>query len=126
MYSDDNDKMTPVTACHFLKGATNENVDPADSRIKGLFAAYDGNNDEKMERFEFLKFYHDACTDGRIDRVRENLKQHFIRTDLKKMSDIVEDASFSKEEMPRFTISKNLDQFNALMDLLNRNDSASE
>lgn len=28
MYSDENDQMTPVTACHFLKGATNENVDP--------------------------------------------------------------------------------------------------
>lgn len=79
-----------------------------------------------MERHEFLKFYLDACTDGRIDRVRENLKQHFIRTDLKKMSDIVEDATFTKEEMPRFTISKNIDQFNALMDLLDRNDSASQ
>ena len=28
MYSDENDQMTPVSACNFLKGATNENVDP--------------------------------------------------------------------------------------------------
>ena len=62
-----------------------------------------------MERYEFLQFYLDACNEGRSDRVRENLKQHFIRSDLKKMSDIVEEATFTKEEMPRFTISKNQD-----------------
>jgi len=41
-----------------------------------------------LKRHEFLQFYLDASRSGREDRVRENIKQHGIRPDLKKLSEI--------------------------------------
>ena len=71
-----------------------------------------------------MKFYYTAAKD-KVERVHDNLKNHFIRTDLKKISEVVEETAFSKEEMPRFTMSSNQNQFTKLMDLLNRNDATS-
>jgi len=50
-----------------------------------------------MTREDFLRFYLDASRGGREDRVRENLKHHGIRNDLKKLSEVVEQASFTRE-----------------------------
>jgi hypothetical protein len=43
-----------------------------------------------------LGFYADAARD-KVDRVYDNLKNHFIRQDLVKLSEVVESYSFSKE-----------------------------
>jgi len=59
-----------------------------------------------MQRSEFLKFYYDASVD-RERQVRDNLKNHFIRADLKKLSEVTEEVAFAKEQMPRFTLSSN-------------------
>jgi len=58
-----------------------------------MFKKYDSNSDGKIERSEFIQFYVDACR-SKDDTVRENLKQHNIRNDLKKLSEIQEESSF--------------------------------
>ena len=119
-------KMTPESATKFILGATNEVCDADDSRITGLFKGYAKKDPTGavMEREEFFTFYYTAAKD-KIERVHDNLRNHFVRTDLKKISDVLEETAFTKEEMPRFTISANQAQFNKLMDLLNRNDETS-
>jgi hypothetical protein len=77
------------------------------------------NKDGKIEREEFLSFYTEAARD-KVERVYDNLKNHFIRQDLVKLSEVTEAQSFQKEEMPRYTLSHNQDQFDILMALLNR------
>jgi hypothetical protein len=55
--------------------------------------------------------------------VRENLRAHNVRNDLKKLSEIMEETSFKTEDMPRFKISETQEYFDKLMDLLDRQDS---
>ncbi len=90
LYSNADGVMTPESATRFILGATNEPVSAEDKRIKDLFAGYDSNNDGVMERHEFLKFYETASRD-RAERVFDNLKNHYIRGDLSKLSDLYED-----------------------------------
>ena len=87
-YSTSEGVMTPQSTTLFIKGATHENVSAEDGRIKGLFSGYDQNKDGKLERHEFLQFYTEAARD-KVDKVYDNLKNHFIRTDLVKLSDVV-------------------------------------
>lgn len=118
--------MTPESTTKFILGATNEVCPADDSRITGLFKAHakKDKSGETLEREEFLNFYYGAA-EAKIDRVHDNLKNHFIRTDLKKISEVIEETAFTKEEMPRFTIAANQGQFSKLLDLLNRNDETS-
>lgn len=88
LYSTNEGVMTPQSTALFIKGATHETVTAEDGRIKGLFSGYDQNKDGKLEREEFLQFYTEAARD-KVDRVYDNLKNHFIRTDLVKLSDVV-------------------------------------
>jgi hypothetical protein len=90
LYSGPNGVMTPESTTRFILGATNEPVSVEDKRIKDLFSMYDGNSDGVMERHEFLKFYETASKD-RPERVFDNLKNHYIRGDLSKLSDLYED-----------------------------------
>ena len=106
LYSNEEGKMTPESATRFILGATNEVVGPEDGRIKGLFDLHDSNKDGVIEREEFLTFYLNATKD-KISRVHDNLANHFIRKDFIKMSDLHEDAQFSKQQMPRYTLSHN-------------------
>jgi len=53
------------------------------------------------------------------------MEHHFVRKDCKKMSDVMEETALKKEEMPRYVISAQQDQFNTLMNLLKRNDETS-
>lgn len=87
--------MTPDTTTLFIRGATNELVQPEDSRIQGLFKSFDSNKDGKIEREEFLVFYAEAARD-KVERVYDNLKNHFIRQDLVKLSEVKEALSFAK------------------------------
>ena len=73
---------------------------------------------------EFLSFYENASR-SKAETVRENLKQHNVRNDLKRLSEVTEETSFSTGDMPRFKISENQDYFDKLMTLLDREDSVS-
>ena len=75
-----------------------------DKRIEGIFKGYAKADPETLDREEFLKFYYEAAN-NKLESVHENLENHFIRTDLKKYSEIVEENALSKDEMPRYTIS---------------------
>jgi len=98
-YSNADGVMTPESAKKFILGATNELIPGdgySDNRIKGLFDNYDSNKDGKLERHEFIRFY-EVATNERADRVYDNIKNHFIRNDLLKYSEIYEDEQFTTE-----------------------------
>jgi Ca2+-binding EF-hand superfamily protein len=90
----------------FIKGCTGEQPGPGDDRIGNLFKMYDSNNDGFIEREEFHLFY-EISSKNKPETVRENLRSHNIRNDLKKLSEITEESSFQTEDMPRFRISRN-------------------
>lgn len=92
MYSE-NGQMTKETCGLFIKGCTGETPPANDDRIQSLFKQFDSNNDGKIEREEFLTFYEISCK-TKPETVRENLRQHNIRNDLKKLSEINEESSF--------------------------------
>lgn len=117
LYSNEDDKMTPETCALFIKGCTNEYPPVTDDRITNMFKTYDTNNDGFIERSEFLQFY-ETASKTKADTVRENLKHHNIRVDLKKLSEVKDEESFEAHEMPRFKIAKNQDYFTQLMALL--------
>lgn len=106
LYSNENGRMTKETCGLFIKGCTGEQPGPGDDRIGNLFKMYDSNNDGFIEREEFLLFY-EISSKNKPETVRENLRSHNIRNDLKKLSEITEESSFQTEDMPRFRISRN-------------------
>lgn len=59
-----------------------------------MFKQYDINNDGRIERTEFMGFYEHSAR-NKPDTVRENLKAHNIRNDLKKLSEVQEESSFA-------------------------------
>lgn len=85
--------MTKDTCALFIKGCTGEQPAPNDDRIANLFKTYDSNSDGKIEREEFLNFYETAAR-SKPETVRENLRSHNIRNDLKKLSEITEESSY--------------------------------
>ena len=111
----------------FIAGATKQTCLANDSRVENIVAKYDTDKDGQIDLEDFLKFYYDAAagTPGQLKAVQSNLKNHNVRLDLKKMSEIVEDTDFAESDMPRFTLSANQNQFDALFNLLDRNDEAS-
>jgi hypothetical protein len=54
---------------------------------------YDSNNDGYIEREDFLLFY-EISARNKSETVRENLRSHNIRNDLKKLSEVTEESSF--------------------------------
>lgn len=97
--------MVKETCSKFIKGCTGEEPSVTDERIATLFKTYDSNNDGKIERSEFLQFY-EISSRNKPDTVRENLRAHNIRNDLKKLSEIQEESSYTNVQMPRYKISK--------------------
>jgi hypothetical protein len=114
--------MTPETCALFIKGCTNEHPPVTDDRVVNMFKGYDKNNDGLIEREDFLIFYETASR-SKADTVRENLRHHNIRSDLKKLSEVKEEENFEAKDMPRFKISKNTEYFNLLMSLLDHSKS---
>lgn len=78
-----------------------------------------------MQREEFIQFYTNASL-SKQERVFENVKNHFIRGDLLRFNEVYEDPLFPKEQMPRFTLSRQQNQFDTIMNLLDRNDGTSD
>ena len=121
-------KINDVGLAWFVFEATTEPHDVDDKLILGIFEKHSKEDPEKklLNRQEWLAlFYTAAQTESGKRNIRNNLANHFIRADFKKMSEIDEESGFKKELMPRFTMSDNQAQFNKLMDLLNRNDETS-
>jgi len=52
-----------------------------------------------------LAFYENSAK-TKPDTVRENLKSHNIREDLVKLTDIVQECTYRRDEMPRFKLSR--------------------
>lgn len=114
---------TPNSATRFIKGCTHEEIGPDDSRIVGLFGMYDKEKTGRMSHAQFMDFFLKACTD-RLERVLENLKCHHIRNDMQKIYNVKEESEFSKEQMPRYTMSANQSHFDLLMEVLEKNKDA--
>jgi Ca2+-binding EF-hand superfamily protein len=100
-------------------------VNPDDSRIDTLFKLYDKEKTGKMSKAQFMDFFLKASTD-RVERVLENFKCHHIRPDLQKTYMVKEESEFSKQQMPRYTMSANQRHFNILMNVLDKNKDAQE
>ena len=75
-----------------------------------------------MERADFFRFY-EISARNKPNTVRENLRAHNIREDLKKLSEIKEESSFNREQMPRTRLTENQEYFDFLLSLLSRSDS---
>lgn len=88
---------------------------------------FDSDKDDQLTEEDFINFYTVSSKGDEDQRsaVRANLKNLNVRPDLKKISEVIEESSFKKTDMPRYTLSANQDQFHALIDLLDRKDSAS-
>ena len=117
--------MTPETCALFIKGCTGEHPALTDDRIVTMFNNYDSNKDGCIERHEFLNFY-ELASRTKGDTVRENMRHHNIRADLKKLSEVKEVESFEAQDRPRLKISVNQKYFDQLISLLDRSGAVSE
>lgn len=124
-YSSKEGAMTLASTTRFILGATNESISAEDGRIKSLFDGYDQDKDGVLQRHEFIEFYRVAARD-KADRVFDNIKNHFIRGDLTKFSEISEELLFTADQMPRHTLSHHQAQFDTIMNLLDRDDGTSD
>lgn len=113
------DDFTPNSATRFIKGCTNEDIGSDDSRIVNLFAMYDKQKTGKMTHAQFMDFFLTACSD-RLERVLENLKCHCVLPNMKKIYEIKEECEFTKEQMPRYTMSANQRHFDILLSVLDK------
>ena len=119
--------MDAVHLAAFIAGATKQSCLKDDNRVEHILNKYDSDKDGAITLPEFLMFYYDAAAGGsNIKAVQQNLKNHNVGLDLKKISELVEEVAFNQNEMPRYTLSANQEQFNALFNLLDRNDETSQ
>lgn len=65
-----------------------------------------------------MAFYKTCSRSEKATTVRENLKAFDVRGDLKKWSEIEQEATLGVEEMPRYFISKDQEMFDLLLELL--------
>jgi CRISPR/Cas system-associated protein Csx1 len=112
-----NDKLTKEGCAKFVTDVTssNEPIKEDDHRILGLFAQFDRNRDDMLEREEFVSFYSDcAFQPGKKKIMWENLRNMGIRNDLKKFSDPFNPNNEDKTVLPRYQLAHNEDFFNTL------------
>jgi hypothetical protein len=96
--------MTPESTRPFMFGACNEFVSAQDSRIQFIFSTY--SKEGKIFREDFIRFYQEAAQDiNRRRSVIENLKSHFVRSDLVSLSDVYVESYLKKDDHPRYSIS---------------------
>ena len=115
--------MGKVEVAKFIRCATGAPCGALDDRVSQIIKAYDDDKDGNVDLNGFLKFYYVACTNNNLGAVHQNLLQHNVRLDLKKMSEVTEECSFEKTDMPRYTLSANQAQFSALFDLVDSSNS---
>jgi ubiquitin carboxyl-terminal hydrolase 34 len=105
-------------AAQFIQACCGDLPAPSDPRISALFQTYDGNGDGKIERQEFLAFYRTCSRGEKATTVRENLKAFNVRPDLKKLSEVEDEAAPAAEELPRHIMAREEAHFETLMKLL--------
>ena len=97
---------------------SNETILVDDSRVKGLFDAYDFDKDNKIDLRGFLKFYRDSIIEQKkANTVWENLRCFNYRNDLKKLNEPLDDYNSDISTMPRYFLSKNNEYFNTIFEL---------
>lgn len=127
MYKDpETNLMSKANVASFIAGATKQPCGPDDNRVEGIMNKFDTDKDGQLGLEDFLAFYYDASQGNALKAVQSNLKNHNVRLDLKKMSDVIETIDYAENEMPRHTLSANQEQFQALFSLLDRNDETTE
>lgn len=75
-----------------------------------------------MQLSEFLIFYTTCSRGEKATTVRENLKAFNVRPDLKKLSEVEDEATAIVEELPRYFIPRAQGDFDQLMSLLDGDD----
>ena len=113
--------MTAEETRHFIMDATKEESKLSDPRIKTIMA-WDSDGDGKMTREDFLSFYKNS-TFTKPETVRKNLTHYNYRGDMKQAprpgdDDNILQARKTINEMPRYKISFNENNFYTLIRLL--------
>ena len=65
-----------------------------------------------------MAFYHSGSRGEKARAVRENLKAFNVRPDLKKLSEVEDEASVPVAELPRYFMSRDQGHFDQLMSLI--------
>ena len=92
---------------NFISGATKQPCSKDDKRVETIVNTYDSDKDGNINLQDFLRFYYVAASGSNPKAVQSNLKNHNVRLDLKKMSEVVDEVSYAQHEMPRYTLSAN-------------------
>ena len=113
--------MTAEETRHFIMDVTKEESKLSDPRIKTIMA-WDSDGDGKMTREDFLSFYKNS-TFTKPETVRKNLTHYNYRGDMKQAprpgdDDNILQARKTINEMPRYKISFNENNFYTLIRLL--------
>jgi len=121
--------MNDVSVAKFVSNATRQTCEKDDKRVLGLITQYatlpDSKEKNALTLKEYLDFWYSAASGTQTDAVYSNLKNHNIRPDLKKLTDIDQEAAYKITEMPRYVLSHNQTYFDTLFSLLDRNDESS-
>ena len=107
MYKNESGLMDAGCVAAFISGATKQTCTKSDARVTTIVGKYDTDKDEAIDLDGFLRFYTDASGGTTLKAVYSNLKNHNVRVDLKKMSEVVEEVDYAENEMPRHTLSAN-------------------
>ena len=116
-----------------IKGVQQTGIDRVDTvitessnAIKALYDEYDSDHDGRLTKADFFNFYHQKCI-KMPHVVWQNLEKHNVGKDLLPGQALEIDLTYSndscliqsQEELPRYFISANQEQFNFLFNLEN-------
>ena len=112
----ENGKMGPDGCAGFIHSCTNDNCKGDDRRVKEVFEKWDHDHDGFLVLDNFLDFYQLACNE-RPSVVWYNLQAHHYRNDLKRHSD-VEDEAVDVKTLPTYIFSQNPRNNHLMFELL--------
>ena len=125
LYNNEAGLLDAAGVAAFISGATKQTCTRGDNRVTTIVTKYANTGTKEAPALDvaaFLLFYKDAASNaGTLKAVYSNLKNHNVRVDLKKMSEVVEEVDYAAHEMPRHTLSANQEQFGTLLSLLDSN-----
>lgn len=102
--------MDNYSVARFITKTTKRQTISTEQQVSELIRSYDEDQDGMLTLQDFLKFYYDAAYEAGDKRQAcfKNLKNLNIRPDLVKISEVVDQAMFSKANlMPRFSLQAN-------------------
>ena len=107
LYKNETGLMDGASVAAFIAGATKQTCTKSDQRVTHIVGKYDTDKDGAINLEDFLRFYTESASGTSVKAVYSNLKNHNVRVDLKKMSEVVEEVDYAENEMPRHTLSAN-------------------